>query len=370
MPEPRPTTPDVEDDVRSVVLHIGPRKTGTTAIQHALHRRRDQLRDLGVAYPGTGTQHFVLVNRFLGRRQVWDMDLESTVNEEPWHQMVKETEWASCTVLSTEVLSQARAADIARMVKTFPRHRITVVITYRPYQEIVSSTWQQLVKEGLSEPLDEWSRATVDAHPEETAQRFPRVLDLATLVRTWGSVVGTQNVAVVVVDPRQPRAVMDAFEKVIGLPSGFLEADPGSPRKRSMTAQEAELVRQVNARIPKDESTFAKYGKNRIKLLARYLEENPAAPTETRLTLPVDVFVAAVRRGQEMVQAVAGLTPSPAVFGELSDLTPDVAPPVESSETPQTVNIALAARLIAGALRASAEPDRNGSSPPRRRRSQ
>jgi hypothetical protein len=38
------------------LLHIGPHKTGTTAIQGALHLARERLAVEGVAYPGRGRQ--------------------------------------------------------------------------------------------------------------------------------------------------------------------------------------------------------------------------------------------------------------------------------------------------------------------------
>ena len=38
------------------LLHIGPHKTGTTAVQGALHLARERLAARGVVYPGRGRQ--------------------------------------------------------------------------------------------------------------------------------------------------------------------------------------------------------------------------------------------------------------------------------------------------------------------------
>ena len=38
------------------LLHIGPHKTGTTAVQGALHLARERLAAEGVVYPGRGRQ--------------------------------------------------------------------------------------------------------------------------------------------------------------------------------------------------------------------------------------------------------------------------------------------------------------------------
>ena len=50
----------------AVLLHIGPYKTGTTAIQVSLHQHRADLAAHGVLYPGTSTRQR---RRELGRRR-------------------------------------------------------------------------------------------------------------------------------------------------------------------------------------------------------------------------------------------------------------------------------------------------------------
>ena len=97
----------------SFLVHIGPRKTGTSSIQHALQSRRDALRAQGVVYPGSGSQHHTVVNRFLGRRQMWEVDLETEVEERPWRRMLREVGDAPLGVVSTEVLSTATCAELS-----------------------------------------------------------------------------------------------------------------------------------------------------------------------------------------------------------------------------------------------------------------
>ena len=49
------TVPPVADD--AVLVHIGPYKTGTTAIQAVLAGHRTDLEQHGVSYPGEGNRH-------------------------------------------------------------------------------------------------------------------------------------------------------------------------------------------------------------------------------------------------------------------------------------------------------------------------
>ena len=40
----------------SRLLHIGPHKTGTTTVQAAFHQNREELRQQGIHYAGSGSQ--------------------------------------------------------------------------------------------------------------------------------------------------------------------------------------------------------------------------------------------------------------------------------------------------------------------------
>lgn len=331
------------------MVHIGPRKTGTTSIQAALASRRDPLRELGVVYPGTGRQHFQAVNRFIGRRQVWETDVDGEVVERPWRQLLREIGEAPHGVISTEVLSQARREHVQRIVDSAPDRTPTVVITYRRFEDLLSSTWQQLVKEGLRDPLDEWSRAAVVAHPEHSQDPFPRILDLATLVDIWGGTVGPENVVVILIERSQPLAIFNAFEDVLSLPQGFLTPVGGAEQKRSFTAQEAELLRQTNALLPRDRDSLKRHRALR-RSVARWLDEHPPSHDDTRLSLPLDVVKLARERSQEMVHSVRKLSGRIRVFGDLESLLADASSPPQDFQVPTTTTTAVAAQWLAMAM--------------------
>jgi hypothetical protein len=335
----------------SLVLHIGPRKTGTTSIQHALASRREQLSAHGVVYPGTGKQHFPAANRFMGRRQRWDEDLVGDPDEGPWRRLLDEIGDARTGVISSEVLSQARPEQARRLVDSAPDRTPTVVITYRPYEELLSSTWQQLVKEGLREPLPDWSRAAVEDHPERSEAPFPRVLDLATLVDVWGGVVGVENVVIILVDRARPTAIVEAFEQVLDLPRGLLDLGDEGGRKRSLSHQEAELLRRVNAELPRDNDSLKAHRVFR-RALARWLDENPPGPDDCSLRLPPDVAELARKRSRQMVDDVAATSDRMTVFGDLESLVPTAPIPLDQPRPPQVVGTSLAADWVATAIRA------------------
>jgi hypothetical protein len=343
------STPTVSEP-SSLVVHIGPRKTGTTAIQHALQARREDLRQYGVVYPGTGKQHFPAVNRFLGRRQNWELDVEAEIEERPWRRLLRDIGNAPRGIISTEVLSQARVEHVQRIHDSVPARTLTVVITYRPFEEILSSTWQQLVKEGMRESLAEWSRAEVVGHPELSSAPFPRILDLATLVDIWGGVVGFENIAIVLVDPRQPHAIFEAFAELLGLPRTLLVTDAKEGRKRSLSAQEVELLRQTNALLPRDTTALAQHRAFRLRVAA-WLSKHPPNPADTRLSTPADVIELARVRSQQMVDYLLSLPVRPQIFGDLHTLVPTTPIAPDEAQPPSTVAVSTAAHLLASAIR-------------------
>jgi hypothetical protein len=330
----------------SLLIHIGPRKTGTTAIQYALSTGRDDLRAQGVVYPGAVKQHFMAVNQLIGRRQLWEEDHERSVVEGPWRDLVAEMGDARSGVISTEVLSQARGHHVQRIVERSGGRAPTIVITYRPFEELLSSTWQQLVKEGLREPLDDWSRRAVADQPELSDAPFPRVLDLATLVETWGGVVGTGNVAVVLVDRSRPDAIFEAFEEMLALPNGFLSSKKSSGSKRSLSAQEAELLRQTNVILPRDRKSL-KQQRHLLRVVARWLDRHPPSSNDTKLSLAPDVVEQARVRSRAMVTALKSAAGDLRVFGDLETLVPQTPAAPPPGPVPTTVDTELAAHWLA-----------------------
>lgn len=344
----------LEGRPNSLLVHVGPRKTGTTAIQQAMASRRDALRAHGVVYPGAKRQHFQAVNAFLGRKQFWEEDHTRTVSKAPWLRLLDEIGDARRGVISTEVLSQARQEHVERLAASARGRTLSVVITYRPFEDLLTSTWQQLVKEGLREPLSTWARSAVTDHPEQSDAPFPRIMDLATLVDIWGGVVGAENVTVVSVSRSQPHVIFDAFEAMLDLPDGFLAPKTDEPGKRSLTAQEAELLRLANTFLPRGGAALKRQRDFR-RAVSRWLDRHAAEPTDSRLALPADVVELARARGMQMVSELRSQTPGVRVFGELEDLLKTSSFPAGDADPPASISTNLAAQWLALGMRARAD---------------
>src|SRR5699024_6308034 len=122
-----------------------------------------------------------------------------------------------------------------------------LVITLRPLTDVLVSLWTQNLKYGESRTFDDWSSGLFD-EARETPAPLAQQLDHAELVERWASAAGPENVTVVLVSKEDRGLATDAFEALLGLPSGTLtDASTDAPLvNRSLTLPEAETIRRIN----------------------------------------------------------------------------------------------------------------------------
>jgi hypothetical protein len=164
---------------RRLILHVGPHKTGSTALQHALLNTRDALAEQGFDYPLTGIQQFAhhqLYGVFAGEARA--------VAELPVAKLLTDLDHGRDVILSSEnfiYLGERRLAELRDHLAGF---RVEVVIFIRSPVELWPSHWQELVKHGRAETLIEYMAAylgwnsVIDAsimNPVVQGNRFSRV---------------------------------------------------------------------------------------------------------------------------------------------------------------------------------------------------
>src|SRR5690242_5749476 len=108
--EPQPLPPGTR------LMHIGPPKTGSTALQAAMHGKRAEMREHGVELVASDQR---------GREAVWaaltNPDFDERQNPRlfrRWRRLLQEVEGAGSrrVCLSNESLAQLKADDVRRMV--------------------------------------------------------------------------------------------------------------------------------------------------------------------------------------------------------------------------------------------------------------
>jgi hypothetical protein len=229
----------------AVLLHVGTFKTGTTAVQGALFRARPQLSEHGVLHAGETRHPIGAVLALTGANPPRG---RIAPDIEQWARLVEQVTAAAGTrvIVSSEHLSDADAETAGRAVRELGGARVHVVVTLRPLGKVMSSQWQQYVKYQSTISYDNWLKELLKKSPYDVPPTmFWQRHSHDVLVERWASVVGPEQVTVIVVDETDRDFLLRTFEELAGLPAGLLVAERET-ENRTLTLGEIELVRQLN----------------------------------------------------------------------------------------------------------------------------
>jgi hypothetical protein len=232
--------------VDAVLVHIGPYKTGTTAIQSSLHAHREALAEHGITYPGTYHRQMRPSWALLGRSRVGEADVPAG----EWDAMVEEVRAApGRVVISSEDFSSARPQHIDQLVSDLGPERVHVLIVARRLDRLLPSGWQERVKSvNETRTYDAWLREVLSPEREsDVARTFWYHHGLENLIARWREALPPERVLVLVSDESDHGTQPRAFEQLLGLPEGQLT--PGRHTNTSFSMERIELCRQVNLAV-------------------------------------------------------------------------------------------------------------------------
>lgn len=270
----------------SRILHIGPPKTGTTALQGAFHLGRREVEKQGVHYASTGRHAMTAVLAATGMPSPWAADRKPPPMWN-WTRLRGGILGSSAArvVLSSEFLADASPDAIRRIVGELDPTRVQVVVTLRPLARILPSQWQQFVQNQLTQPFDEWLDGLLNRPRGEVTPAFWRRHRHDELVARWTDVVGPQRMTVVALDDRDRDMVLRVFEQLTGLTTGTLVAEPDMAN-RSMTVPEIEVVRAFNGAFKAAKLPAPLYGRIMRFGAAAEMRSRTPEPGEARIELP------------------------------------------------------------------------------------
>ena len=316
--DPAPPTRAVPLPEGVRLVHIGPHKTGTTAVQNALWNARRSLLEQGVRLVGRSRNPSNAV------RAVAEQSSPYAVGKPPsmrnWQGLVGEIRRASepRTVVSSEFFAWANERQVRRVVDDLERDRIHVVVTLRPLLRVMPSMWQQNIQAGAESSFHDWLREVIadPARPFWSLERHDQ------LIERWASAAGVEQVTGVVVDDRDHGVVIRAFESLLGLKDGTLVVQRDL-MNRSLTMAEAEAVRAFNIAFNARGLSRDLHARTMRFGAAQLMKQRVPPPEEQPVTMPGWAYADVARIQGEIVRGIRAS--GVAIIGDLALL--DDAPP-------------------------------------------
>ncbi len=329
----------------SGMIHIGMPKTGTTALQAALHQARPRLRELGVRNVGRGRHEMKTALTAAGTLAPYWEDRW----QDRWQELADSfrTSTARCTIWSSETLTQAGPERIQHIADQLGPD-VHVVLTLRPLAPLLASQWQEVLRRRGTDSLDAWLRRHFDSVVVDGTVNtsWTRVMpelhrfSLRRVVKEWGRVFGEEHLTFVVSDPNERTSNLRVFEGLMGVPKGTLALQDLD--NSSLPYPEAEMLRQFNIAYterggdhPTYEFTVGRSG----KLGLRQLQDLTPYPIRTPRW-------AAQKANEYTENWIAAVEDSDAtVIGDLGHLLVDPADFPEVAAPPESVSVDSAGQI-------------------------
>ncbi|MER6730985.1 hypothetical protein [Streptomyces puniciscabiei] len=334
------------------LLHIGPHKTGTTAIQGALFAARDRMPEYGVAFPAH-TRHPMEAALAACARPAMMGDTVPT--DRHWRRLLDQVAATGgrTSVISSEFFADAPDDEtVARIVEQLGGDRVRVLVTLRPLVRIMPSQWQQYVQNGLRMGYADWLEHMLRKPPyDKPNPSFWHRHRHHLLVERWARAVGPERVTVVVVDDRDRGGLLRAFEALLGLPENLLRPVPDAAN-RSLTLAETEMLRNLNVEFRGNGLPDELYSRLvRGGAVPHMKNACPPMPGDVKIVTPRWAVEAACATGAESAERIAAL--GVRVLGDPALLSAVPEQPVSASDEPLLAP-EVAARALYGALAAAA----------------
>jgi hypothetical protein len=170
-----------------------------------------------------------------------------------WQKVVKSVKRnKGTTLISSEFFCELDEAKILKFKEDIKVDDITIVFTLRPLLKLLSSSYQQYLKYGLTPTYEEWLHSVLET-PGVSKQTptFWKRHEHGRVISQWAKVFGAENIVVVVADETQPTAIFDAFNSILGIPADTLVQLEETGSNRSLTYEEICLLLEVNKKFPK-----------------------------------------------------------------------------------------------------------------------
>ncbi|MET7732521.1 hypothetical protein ABZT02_14270 [Streptomyces sp. NPDC005402] len=356
------------------LLHIGPHKTGTTAIQGALFAAKDLLPEHGVVFPAHSRHPMEAALAACARPA---MIGDTAPTEKHWTRLLEQVEASGekTSVISSEFFADAEDdTTIARIVdqlggmgvppleRSREWGRVHVLVTLRPLARIMPSQWQQYVQNGLRMGYEDWLTHMLRKAPyKQPNPSFWHRHRHDRLVGRWVRAVGCERMTVVVVDDRDRGGLMRTFEQLLGLPENLLQPVPEAAN-RSLTLAETEMLRNLNKEFRGNglpDELYSKLVRNGAVMHMK--NACSPSPEDVKILTPEWAVEAAAGIGAEMARSIGDM--GVRIIGDPGLLSAAPKTPALDGIPAPRISPEVAAQALYGALAAAAGAPGRPTSP-------
>ena len=226
---------------RSLLVHVGHGKTGSSYVQSALAGSRDTLRDHGIAYPIAEDRARAAQDGGIssGNLRYTAGALRALLNT-PQAQEAEQVLISSESLFPT--LTRGGEGFLAEAQAAVPGIEVKVLLYIRDPMDHAVSCYHQDVKRGGF--TGSFAQSLADYNIPQKVGSFLRLFTDA------GVDVAVRNYA------RHSKAILPSFENWLGLPGGSLALPPVERVNRSLTLGEIELQKAFNVHFGKEARRF------------------------------------------------------------------------------------------------------------------
>ena len=327
---------------RTVFFHVGLPKTGTTYLQSILWNNRAELREQGILLPGFGPRQHLWASGAV--REDPNLDRRHPDAVHAWEELRAQiNEWPGTAVVTHEFFAGATEAQAAKAMADLQDAEVHVVVTARDTLSLVTARWQEFVKNGSTDSIEDYP-ASDETRPHDEWDWG--TMDIADVLARWGATLPPERVHVLTLPkPSEPReALWERFAELLGIDAGRCDASD-SEENQSLGVVEVELLRRINADLDGFTSPL-----NRGVWIRGYLAQGKLVPRHGEKFWPsperVDELRARSERAVDFVKA-QGYD----VIGDVEDLrTPAELPQRRHPDTVTDTEMLAAATSVIAAM--------------------
>lgn len=227
---------------KTVYLHIGLHKTGTSAIQHFLSRNRTTLKRKGYLYPGKRTACYDMSDELL-TKSISEILAD---DESPSKKYLNEIQLSSSAtvILSSEVFIKLKKEQIKTLKNLFPEgYRIKIIVYLRRQDDKLESHYNQNIRESKLRDQQRFAESVqiILGHG---------YFDFYTILCPWSEVFGKENIIVRCYEKEQlSNGIFRDFLDAIGLKNDNAFQIPEDKVNISMNWDLIEIIRLCNIRF-------------------------------------------------------------------------------------------------------------------------